>query len=283
MPSVAEQPPAVQSCKKRRRDDNDHQFPLTYTASTSPRGLFADKGLDHGDVFQLHHSPPLATRRISSLPSAKRPRVSVDVGAGSEDEPMQRSPSHSPSHKHQQQYRPDRQRQQHQPPQMKPNPATAPREEPPEKSRPAAILAADVPTTTTPPTSAIFMSRCHICFRKPSKKSDLDSFADCQGCGQRTCYVCIRQCLGWAPPNLQAEILGPLPPTLETETSFTMLDAEDAEEKSPFESRGGDGGGGAEGWARGGRHRQMVCSRCCVEKGQDGDVVCLGCLPFVEG
>jgi hypothetical protein len=27
----------------------------------------------------------------------------------------------------------------------------------------------------------------------------------------------------------------------------------------------------------------VVCSRCCVEKGPDGDVVCLGCLPFSEG
>jgi hypothetical protein len=39
---------------------------------------------------------------------------------------------------------------------------------------------------------------------------------------------------------------------------------------------------GTVGWAKGG-HRKMICSRCCVERGPDGDVVCLGCLPFVEG
>ena len=30
-------------------------------------------------------------------------------------------------------------------------------------------------------------------------------------------------------------------------------------------------------------HRQMVCSGCCVERGVDGDVVCLGCLPYAAG
>jgi hypothetical protein len=25
-------------------------------------------------------------------------------------------------------------------------------------------------------------------------------------------------------------------------------------------------------------HRRMVCSRCCVEKGTEGEVCCLGCL-----
>lgn len=66
------------------------------------------------------------------------------------------------------------------------------------------------------------------------------------------------------------------------------------------ESRGVEGLGG---WAFGGRleldldinmnmgerdremsesHRGMVCSRCCVEKGADGDVFCLGCLRAEE-
>lgn len=29
---------------------------------------------------------------------------------------------------------------------------------------------------------------------------------------------------------------------------------------------------------RGTQHRGMVCSRCCVERGVDGEVRCLGCL-----
>jgi hypothetical protein len=42
----------------------------------------------------------------------------------------------------------------------------------------------------------IDLNPCHICRRKPTAKHELDSFADCEGCGERTCYVCIRECLG---------------------------------------------------------------------------------------
>jgi hypothetical protein len=30
-------------------------------------------------------------------------------------------------------------------------------------------------------------------------------------------------------------------------------------------------------------HKGKVCSRCCVEKGPEGEVWCLGCLRAVEG
>lgn len=61
------------------------------------------------------------------------------------------------------------------------------------------------------------------------------------------------------------------------EVSFTMLDADDEEHQAqPARQEQG-------GWTTGGGHRRVVCSRCCVERGQDGEVVCLGCLPFVEG
>lgn len=42
----------------------------------------------------------------------------------------------------------------------------------------------------------IDLSPCHICFRKPTEKKQLDGFADCQGCGGRMCYICMRECLG---------------------------------------------------------------------------------------
>lgn len=183
---------------------------------------------------------------------------------------MQRSPPSSPPQKHQRQHQQQTK--------------IESREELHDKDR----LTTPATTTTIPtnPTPASLMSRCHICFRKPNKKSDLDSFADCQGCGQRTCYVCIRECLGWGLPNLQTRIPGnPLPsiPSLKQEASFTMLDVDAPTteyHQPPPEPRPQEH---EHGWERGGGHRQMVCSRCCVEKGQDGDVVCLGCLPFVEG
>lgn len=74
------------------------------------------------------------------------------------------------------------------------------------------------------------LNPCHICHRKPTVKSDLDSYADCEGCGNRTCYICIRECLG------------------------------------------------GEDWGMGEGHKGMVCSRCCVERGTDGEVLCLECL-----
>ncbi|KXX80533.1 hypothetical protein MMYC01_202596 [Madurella mycetomatis] len=247
MPSVAQESPTVQSCKKRRRDDNNnnhnnnnhhhhhhhqlqlyadvlaisipsganhHPFPSSHNASTTPRGaIFVDKNFDHGVLFQhqhqhqhLHHSSPHTTaRKIIPLQSAKRRRTSVDRDvATSEGEPMQRSPCNSPSQKQQQQLQ--QQRLHHAKAAGKSRQTTA---------------AADAPPSTA------LIDRCHICFRKPTKKSDLDSFADCQGCGQRTCYVCIRECLGW-DPNLQPELLAS-PPTAATDASFTMLDADEVE------------------------------------------------------
>jgi len=47
-----------------------------------------------------------------------------------------------------------------------------------------------------------------------------------------------------------------------------------------------DGDGGRVAWPGAGRgewgHRGMVCSQCCVERGVDGEVWCLGCLRAEE-
>ena len=292
MPSVTQEPPTAPSCKKRRLDDNHHQpqlysnlltefarpdanFPIIspQSATNSPRTIFVDTSLEYGTRSQ--HTSPLAHRKIIPLPSAKRQRMAVEIELGADGDPMQRSPSNSPSQK---------QRQHHH------RPRSPSREELHDKTRPT-----DPSIHHQTTSSASLMSRCHICFRKPTKKADLDSFADCQGCGQRTCYVCIRECLGWGPPteipdNSRNQLA---PATLKQEPSFTMLDADSVpidESHQPLPALAlppalpspteeiEEGG-----WARGGRHRRMVCSRCCVEKGVDGEVVCLGCLPFVEG
>ncbi|OAA73207.1 hypothetical protein ISF_00108 [Cordyceps fumosorosea ARSEF 2679] len=127
---------------------------------------------------------------------------------------------------------------------------------------------------------AAALAPCHICHRRPTKRSDLDSFARCEGCGAQTCFVCIRQCHG-----------GPLDVDVLSEQealsrSFNMQDAPDDDaptirddgrplptatktrEQTKQEQQG---------WAACG-HRSVVCSRCCVEKGPEGEVVCLGCL-----
>ncbi|KAI1300337.1 hypothetical protein F5Y03DRAFT_397284 [Xylaria venustula] len=146
-------------------------------------------------------------------------------------------------------------------------------------------------SSTTPPharhaptrtNSSALLSPCHICHRKPTKKSDLDSFADCMGCGERTCFVCLRACQGWLPAI-------PTPSEEDVSASFTMRDIDD-EQSSPHHAakltdaqnpeqrqKKGEGGWNGEG------HRGVICSRCCVEKGPEGDVVCLGCLAGMRG
>ncbi|KAK4251833.1 hypothetical protein C7999DRAFT_37219 [Corynascus novoguineensis] len=292
MPSVAQEAPTVQSSKKRRRDDNDHQLP---TAINSPRGIFADRTFHHGDFF--HPSSTLAARKIMPLPFGKRQRTTVDINLDADAEPTQQSPYLSPS----KQIRQELQR-----PLQRAHLQTEQGSQDGKRSG-----------NSNHSSSAPLMSRCHICSRRPNKKSDLDSFADCQGCGQRTCYVCIRECLGWgfgssdaSSNNIQTRMPNPetnrrdpsfalgttMSTPLETSnpeeeghTSFTMIDVDDEEEQQqeqqeqqPQEERG-YGREQEKGWTTGSGHRQVVCSRCCVEKGQDGEVVCLGCLPFVEG
>ncbi len=283
MPSVAQESPTLPSSKKRRRDDTTHQIPPYATllaaftpagvdnpipsssgANSSPRVFFPASAFDNSDLHS-HHLSPFPARKIVPLPSGKRQRTTVDITPETDDEPMQRSPSGSPSQKHE----PHHQQRQHAHPE---NTSSMSQAYSDAKARPP-----------TPAAAPALMSRCHVCSRKPTKKSDLDSFADCQGCGQRTCYVCIRECLGWGP-NIQNTAASatptptlPITPLEEGETSFTMLDADAQEADRPQK------GQSEHGWTRGGGHRQVVCSGCCVERGQDGEVVCLGCLPFVEG
>ncbi|KAK4230611.1 hypothetical protein QBC38DRAFT_356395 [Podospora fimiseda] len=262
MPSIAQETTTPsQSSKKRRRDDNDNSHHLTLYAA--PRGIFNEKSYastNHGHANLLHHqyASTIPPRTLMPLPSSKKQRTSVerDIEPGMDGEAMQRSPPTSPSQR-----------------------SRSLADQSPTKQRPASPSR----TSGAPATAAALMSRCHICFRKPTKKTDLDSFADCQGCGQRTCFVCIRECLGWAPTALQQpQIL-----STEEESSLVMVDADQAEEEANLGSgdpSSGDGKAkGTAGWERGGGHRQMVCSRCCIERGTEGDVVCLGCLPFVEG
>lgn len=119
---------------------------------------------------------------------------------------------------------------------------------------------------------------CHICHRRPTKKSDLDSFAQCQGCREQTCFVCIRECMGWHTDDgsmlNEQEVLS---------RSFHMEDAEDLQEETARNAQAPPRDlMGVKGWDAGG-HRGVVCSRCCIERGIDGEIVCLGCFSRSEG
>jgi hypothetical protein len=119
------------------------------------------------------------------------------------------------------------------------------------------------------------LSPCHICRRKPTAKNELDAFADCEGCGERTCWICIRECAG----------LGV--------TEEMGIEVESGQFSFEFEvERGKDERAGLENDLANGRqtedegiireHKRMICSRCCVERGTEGEVWCLGCL-MAEG
>ncbi|EYE93803.1 uncharacterized protein EURHEDRAFT_378794 [Aspergillus ruber CBS 135680] len=43
-------------------------------------------------------------------------------------------------------------------------------------------------------TSAASLRPCHICYRRPTTRELLDAYADCDLCGERACYICLRQC-----------------------------------------------------------------------------------------
>lgn len=127
-------------------------------------------------------------------------------------------------------------------------------------------------TTTTLPAqhTSPLMLPCHVCQRKPRRKSDLDSQADCEGCGQRACFVCLRECSGWtagidsinSADSISIDDYEGQTPTDETNH---MLSHFAKKQSRPWSAS-----------SRG--HRRIVCSRCCVERGEDGEVVCLGCM-----
>ncbi len=105
-------------------------------------------------------------------------------------------------------------------------------------------------------TDKIDLSPCYICWRKPTGRKELDAFAYCECCAKRTCYICIRECEGLGVTRC---------------ASMGGVDA--CRSKGFGEERG-------EGWQRKvlEGHRGRICSRCCVERGKDGEVWCLGCL-----
>ncbi|PON20348.1 hypothetical protein TGAM01_v210790 [Trichoderma gamsii] len=126
---------------------------------------------------------------------------------------------------------------------------------------------------------------CHVCHRRPTKKSDLDSFARCQSCQEQTCFICIRECRRQKDPHT--------PPFGKedeeyVEQSFNMNDADEcdmspvtnihAPQHDDNERRDTFNKGSANSSA----HHAMICSRCCVEEGAEGEVVCLGCLSNMD-
>lgn len=274
MPSVTQQEPMVCTSKKRRRGDDDgaeseenrhvYNSAVQYKIATSlPRQHHyhaADRAILVSGGQILHqdehaHNTFFARRTLVPLQAATK-RVRMDGEPTDGDHNLTRDQhrritvaahTRQPkvSHISSKDYQEALQQTSHN---SRPHP-------------PARSASAPAPATST-------LAPCHICQRRPTKKSDLDSFADCEGCGMRTCYVCIRECLGWS--RGEADSID--------DESMRM---EDVDDPRVFNCMGGnEHSESSRAWPRPGiwGHRQMVCSRCCVEEGADGDVICLGCL-----
>ena len=144
----------------------------------------------------------------------------------------------------------------------------------------------DSAVTTRKP--KVDLSPCHICRRKPTLKAELDAFADCEVCAERTCYICFRECIGPGVENRRAMEWAQEQGSGSLNFSFSGSDdGMDQGGTSRLELaslsyilRPGGDADKERGWekSRMVEHKRMICSRCCVEKGTEGEVWCFGCL-----
>lgn len=49
-------------------------------------------------------------------------------------------------------------------------------------------------TDTSTPIASLLLRPCHVCWRRPTTRAVLDGYADCEACGSRACYICLREC-----------------------------------------------------------------------------------------
>lgn len=266
--------------KKRRHDDFDAnaEYHVLYEQlyGKPPAASLADKlNLSpqdlHHDIYAQRHGPP--PRKIISLssPRAKKLRMMAE---------QQDSDEQTPYSVHTLQ-------------QTNPRPTPlAPSSRHNHARSPSASKLGPRTTITTN-----VLAPCHICHRKPTKKTELDSYADCQGCGERTCYVCMRECLGWGAtlrdrrgPDEEEELMRDEETNSEHEQggandtgndhSFNMEDAPPEDAHLDHDSPQADHRIREGTWVKEGGtgHRGRICGRCCVEEGVEGEVTCLGCL-----
>ncbi|PGH09639.1 hypothetical protein AJ80_07668 [Polytolypa hystricis UAMH7299] len=104
-------------------------------------------------------------------------------------------------------------------------------------------------TSQRPLTSPL--SPCHICHRRPTTRSVVDAYADCEICNERACYICLRECAGHECIGVSA-----------------------GTQQQGYEYLVGQGGG------------RKICSHCAVEgvtECGEETVLCLDCLAGLHG
>ncbi|OJJ65950.1 hypothetical protein ASPBRDRAFT_164326 [Aspergillus brasiliensis CBS 101740] len=100
--------------------------------------------------------------------------------------------------------------------------------------------------------SASCLRPCHICHRKPTTREYVDAYADCDLCGGRSCYICLRHC-----DSIDCSGL------LRTPTSSLQERPDDDE------------------WQT--ERARKVCSACAIEGIADSGKEVIRCLECVRG
>lgn len=136
------------------------------------------------------------------------------------------------------------------------------------------------------------LSACHICHRKPQKRSDLDSYSNCEGCGNRTCYICIRECYNWMVPSKHDNSVLPMTEEQDRDKgthyrSFEMQDTgsyrdDNDENEQDKPTPNSSNPSLTDWWKRQRHHRTVICSQCCIETEPEGEAMCLACLAFIN-
>ncbi|KAJ5160670.1 uncharacterized protein N7482_007674 [Penicillium canariense] len=107
-----------------------------------------------------------------------------------------------------------------------------------------------------PSTSPSALRPCHICHRRPTTRQVLDAYADCDLCGERACFICLRQCDARDCP-------GSINATFDGEPDWS----------APSEDLHGAALG----------RRRKICSSCAVEGITEIGTEIVRCLDCVRG
>ncbi|KAJ5260511.1 hypothetical protein N7478_012116 [Penicillium angulare] len=108
-----------------------------------------------------------------------------------------------------------------------------------------------------PTTSPSALRPCHICHRRPTTRQVLDAYADCDLCGERACFICLRQCDALTCPGIN-----PSTKALHQSDIYTPNETLDISDTVS---------------------RRKICSSCAVEGVTEAGMEIVRCLDCVHG
>ncbi|PGH28976.1 hypothetical protein GX50_08278 [[Emmonsia] crescens] len=138
---------------------------------------------------------------------------------------------------------------------------------------------------TNKTTQLVTLSPCHICHRRPTTRSTLDAYADCDLCAERTCYICLRECMAVdcniprSPPNPDSGCGKDAHNNNNNNNNINGGKGSDWRGKTTPQNSGP--GHGEEG--NGERMGRKVCSWCAVEGVVEGGGEVVRCFACVAG